>query len=161
MHRDPGPSRRAPHPARPAGLDVWSRTRITLRPRPRGVHLVTREVLDGLPDLARVRIGLVHLLLRHTSASLALNENASPEVRTDLETWFSHVVPDAWPGFGHTLEGGDDMPAHVKAVIVGESLTLPVGDGRLDLGTWQGIHLCEHRDDGGPRGITATLWGEE
>lgn len=139
---------------------IWSRARITLAARPRGVHLVTREVVQALPDLARVRVGLLHLLIRHTSASLALNENASPDVRTDLETWLSRAVPDDSPGFRHTLEGADDMPAHVKAVIVGASLTLPVEDGRLDLGTWQGIHLCEHRDRGGPRGITATLWGD-
>lgn len=139
---------------------VWERATITLRPRPRGVHLVTREVVEALPALARVRVGLLHLLIRHTSASLALNENASPDVRTDLESWMSTAVPDGWAGFRHTLEGPDDMPAHVKAVLVGASLTLPVGDGRLDLGTWQGVHLCEHRDDGGPRTLTATLWGE-
>jgi secondary thiamine-phosphate synthase enzyme len=139
---------------------MWARSQIRLEPRPRGVHLVTREVVRGVPELPRVRVGLLHLLIRHTSASLALNENASPDVRTDLEAWFSRAVPDGAPFFGHTLEGPDDMPAHVKAVLVGPSLTLPVADGRLDLGTWQGVHLCEHRDHGGPRTITATLWGE-
>lgn len=139
---------------------VWLRERITLRPRPRGVHLVTREVVEGLPGLAAVRVGVLHLFIRHTSASLALNENASPDVRADLEEWFGRAVPDGTPWFRHTLEGPDDMPAHVKAVLVGESLTLPVGEGRLDLGTWQGVYLCEHRDDGGPRTVTATVWGE-
>ena len=139
---------------------MWSRTTIALAPRPRGVHLVTHEVVESLPGLGRVGIGLLHLFIRHTSASLALNENASPEVRTDLEGWFSRAVRDGDPAFGHTLEGPDDMPAHVKAVLVGPSLTLPVSGGRLDLGTWQGVYLCEHRDSGGPRTLTATLWGE-
>ena len=140
---------------------VWSRRTVALRPRPRGVHLITRELVEALPDLGAVRIGLAHLFIRHTSASLALNENASPDVRSDLEAWFSSAVPDGWPAFRHTLEGADDMPAHVKAVIVGESLTLPVEGGRLDLGTWQGVYLCEHRDHGGARSITATVWGED
>ncbi len=139
---------------------MWARTRIILRPRPRGVHLITREVVDALADLARVEIGLLHLFIRHTSASLALNENASPDVRSDLEGWMSRAAPDGDPAFAHTLEGPDDMPAHVKAVIVGPSLTLPVARGGLDLGTWQGVYLCEHRDAGGPRTLTATLWGE-
>lgn len=139
---------------------MWARREIRLAPRPRGVHLVTGEVVRALPELASVRIGLLHLFIRHTSASLALNENASPDVRTDLEEWFTRAVPDGAPYFGHTLEGPDDMPAHVKAVIVGAALTLPVADGRLDLGTWQGVHLCEHRDDGGARALTATIWGD-
>ena len=139
---------------------MWRRADVTLRPRPRGVHLITREVVEALPGLADVRVGLAHLFIRHTSASLALNENASPDVRTDLESWFSSVVPAGWPGFDHTLEGPDDMPAHVKAVIVGPSLTLPVAGGRLSLGTWQGVYLCEHRDHGGPRSLTLTVWGD-
>ncbi len=140
---------------------MWSRATITLAPRRRGVHLVTAEVLEALPALARVEVGLLHLLIRHTSASLALNENASPDVRSDLEGWLSRAVRDGDPAFDHTLEGPDDMPAHVKAVLVGPSLSLPVTGGRLDLGTWQGLYLCEHRDDGGPRSLTATIWGEE
>jgi secondary thiamine-phosphate synthase enzyme len=107
-----------------------------------------------------MRVGLVHLLILHTSASLALNENASPDVRTDLTAWLDRAVPDGAPYFRHTLEGPDDMPAHVKSVLTGESLTLPVTGGRLALGTWQGVYLCEHRDGGGERSITATLWGE-
>ena len=140
---------------------MWSRATIALAPRPRGVHLVTAEVVEALPALARLQIGLLHLFIRHTSASLALNENASPEVRTDLEGWLSRAVRDGDPAFAHSLEGPDDMPAHVKAVLIGPSLCLPVSRGRLDLGTWQGVYLCEHRDDGGPRTVTATLWGED
>jgi secondary thiamine-phosphate synthase enzyme len=140
---------------------MWSSTRFALRPRPRGVHLVTREVVEAVPELARVRVGLLHLFIRHTSASLALNENASPDVRTDLEGWLSRAIPDGDPAYDHRLEGPDDMPAHVKAVLIGPSLSLPVTDGRLDLGTWQGIYLCEHRDHGGARTLTATLQGEE
>jgi secondary thiamine-phosphate synthase enzyme len=138
---------------------VWAQREITLRPRPRGFHLVTREVLEALPELGEVTVGLLHLHLRHTSASLTLNENASPDVRRDFETWFSDAVPErfAWT---HTLEGPDDMPAHVKASLLGPSLSLPVARGRLALGTWQGVYLCEHRDAGGPRSLVATLQGE-
>lgn len=121
---------------------------------------MTREVTDALPALRDLRVGLLHLFVNHTSASLALNENASPDVRADLETWFGRVVPDGAPYFRHTLEGPDDMPAHVKAVIVGAAITVPVADGRLELGTWQGVYLCEHRDQGGARSLTATAWGE-
>ena len=137
----------------------WSQREITLEPRARGVHLVTAEIVDALTELKNLRIGLAHLFIRHTSASLTLNENASPDVRRDLETWFNHAVPEdfAWT---HTLEGPDDMPAHVKAALMGSSLTLPISDGRLALGTWQGIYLCEHRDRGGARSLLATLSGE-
>jgi secondary thiamine-phosphate synthase enzyme len=138
---------------------VWAQREITLRPRPRGFHLVTREVLEALPEVGEVTVGLLHLHLRHTSASLTLNENASPDVRRDFETWFSEAVPErfAWT---HTLEGPDDIPAHVKASLLGPSLALPVARGRLALGTWQGVYLCEHRDAGGPRSLVATLQGE-
>jgi secondary thiamine-phosphate synthase enzyme len=117
-------------------------------------------VVDALPELGRFSIGLLHLLIRHTSASLALSENASPEVRHDFEAWFNEAVPERAPYWTHTLEGDDDMPAHVKAALLGPSLTLPVSDGRLALGTWQGIYLCEHRDRGGARTLLATAWGE-
>jgi secondary thiamine-phosphate synthase enzyme len=140
---------------------IWLQQEIVLTARPRGFHLVTREVLDGLPGLQRIGTGMLHLLIRHTSASLALNENASPEVRRDFETWFNRVVPERAPYWTHTLEGPDDMPAHVKAALLGPALTLPVASGRLALGTWQGIYLCEHRDRGGPRSLVATAWGEE
>lgn len=138
---------------------MWTQREIRLEPRPRGVHLVTREVVAALPELGEVRVGLCHLLLQHTSASLTLNENASPDVRADLRTWLDTVVPERFP-WTHTLEGADDMPAHVKAALTGPELTLPVRDGRLALGTWQGITLCEHRDHGGARTLVATVWGE-
>jgi secondary thiamine-phosphate synthase enzyme len=138
---------------------VWIQHELTLEARPRGCHLVTREVEDGLPELGDLRVGLCHLHLLHTSASLTLNENASPDVRRDLRSWLDAAVPEdfAWT---HTLEGPDDMPAHVKATLTGPSLTLPVARGRLALGTWQGIYLCEHRERGGPRSLVATLQGE-
>jgi secondary thiamine-phosphate synthase enzyme len=139
---------------------VWLQRPIRLRARPRGFHLVTGEVLEALPELGQLQVGLVHLLIQHTSASLALNENASPEVRRDFESWFGQAVPEGAPYWTHTLEGEDDMPAHIKAALLGPSLTLPVGAGRLSLGTWQGIYLCEHRDHGGPRSLIATVWGE-
>ena len=138
---------------------MWTQREIRLEPRPRGVHLVTREVVAALPELGEVRVGLCHLLLQHTSASLTLNENASPDVRVDLRSWLDTVVPERFP-WTHTLEGPDDMPAHVKAALTGPELTLPVRDGRLALGTWQGITLCEHRDHGGARTLVATVWGE-
>jgi secondary thiamine-phosphate synthase enzyme len=138
---------------------VWIQHELTLEPRPRGCHLVTREVVDALPELRELRVGLCHLLLLHTSASLTLNENASPDVRRDLRGWLDVAVPEdfAWT---HTSEGPDDMPAHVKATLTGPSLTLPVARGRLALGTWQGIYLCEHRERGGPRSMVATVQGE-
>lgn len=141
-------------------LTVWVQRTVELAARPRGFHLVTGEVLEALPELGRVEVGLLHLLIRHTSASLALNEDASPEVRRDFEAWFDRAVPEGAPYWTHTLEGPDDMPAHVKAALLGPSLTLPVRRGRLALGTWQGIYLCEHRDRGGPRSLVATLHGE-
>jgi secondary thiamine-phosphate synthase enzyme len=139
---------------------MWLQREIELQPRPRGFHLVTREVLAALPELRELQIGLLHLLIRHTSASLALNENASPDVRRDFETWFDQAVPEDAPIWTHTLEGSDDMPAHVKAALLGPTLTLPIGRGRLALGTWQGIYLCEHRDHGGPRSLVATAYGD-
>jgi secondary thiamine-phosphate synthase enzyme len=139
---------------------VWAQRHIDLAPRGRGFHLITREVLAALPELEGLEIGLLHLLLQHTSASLALNENASPEVRRDLERWFDEAVPERAAYWTHTLEGSDDMPAHVKASILGATLTLPIAGGRLALGIWQGIYLCEHRDHGGSRSIVATAWGE-
>jgi secondary thiamine-phosphate synthase enzyme len=139
---------------------MWVQHEIQLQPFPRGFHLVTREVEQGLPELREVRVGMANVFIQHTSASLTLNENASPDVRRDFETWFSRAVPDGADYFRHTLEGADDMPAHIKASLLGPSLTLPVRDGELALGTWQGIYLCEHRDQGGPRRLVLTLWGE-
>jgi secondary thiamine-phosphate synthase enzyme len=139
---------------------VWIQRRIELAPRSRGFHLVSREVTEAMPELAGLQVGLLHLLIQHTSASLALNEDASPEVRRDLESFFDAAVPERSALWTHTLEGSDDMPAHVKAVLIGPSLTLAIAAGRLALGTWQGIYLCEHRDRGGARSIVATAWGE-
>jgi secondary thiamine-phosphate synthase enzyme len=139
---------------------MWIQREITLDARPRGFHLVTREVVGALPELGDVSVGLLHLLIRHTSASLALNENASPDVRRDFESYFNAAVPEDAPYWTHTLEGADDMPAHIKASLLGPSLTLPISRGRLALGTWQGIYLCEHRDRGGARSVVATIFGD-
>ncbi|HEY1449543.1 MAG TPA: secondary thiamine-phosphate synthase enzyme YjbQ [Solirubrobacteraceae bacterium] len=139
---------------------MWAQGEIQLDPRRRGFHLVTREVLAAVPRIAEVEVGLLHLFIRHTSASLTLNENASPDVRVDFESYFNTAVPEDAAYWTHTLEGADDMPAHIKSSLLGPSLTIPVAGGRLALGTWQGIYLCEHRDRGGPRSLVATLWGE-
>ena len=121
---------------------------------------MTDEVVSALPELREIGVGLAHVFIRHTSASLTLNENASPDVRRDFESWANAAVPEDASYWTHTLEGADDMPAHVKASLLGPSLTLPVARGRLALGTWQGIYLCEHRDRGGSRSLLVTLWGE-
>jgi secondary thiamine-phosphate synthase enzyme len=139
---------------------MWIQREITLRPRPRGFHLVTGEIESAVPELRELRVGLAHLFIRHTSASLTLNENASPDVRDDFEAWFDAAVPEDAPYWTHTIEGPDDMPAHIKASVLGPSLSLPVRDGRLALGTWQGVYLCEHRERGGPRSVMVTLVGE-
>lgn len=133
-------------------------TQITLRPYGRGIHLVTGDIVHSLPQLPRK--GILNLLIKHTSAALALNENADPDVRADLNTIFDRLVPENAPYYLHTFEGPDDMPAHAKAVIVGPSITIPITDGRLNLGTWQGIYLCEFRNHGGARSIVATVIGE-
>ncbi len=140
---------------------VWIQKQISLRARPRGFHLVTSEIVDDMPELGALSVGIATLFMQHTSASLTLNENASPDVRRDFGAWFDDAVPDGWPEFAHTLEGPDDMPAHIKASLLGSSLTIPVSHGRLALGTWQGIYLCEHRDHGGSRSVVITAFGEE
>ena len=139
---------------------IWVQKEVRLEQRPRGFHLVTREVEDAMPELRQIRAGLAHVFIRHTSASLTLNENASADVRRDFESWFDEAVPEDAPYWTHTLEGPDDMPAHVKASLMGSSVTLPVRDGAFAVGTWQGIYLCEHRDSGGPRRLTVTAFGE-
>ena len=139
---------------------MWVQHEISLEARPRGFHLITREVERGLPELASMQVGLAHLMLQHTSASLTVNENASPAVRDDFRSWVDDVVPEDAPYWTHTLEGPDDMPAHIKASVTGQDLTLPVRDGEFALGTWQGIYLCEHRDSGGSRRVVVTLNGE-
>jgi secondary thiamine-phosphate synthase enzyme len=139
---------------------MWQQTLITLRARPRGFHLVTDEIVAGLRELRECRIGLLHVWLQHTSASLTVNENADPAVRRDFERFFNRLVPQGRDGYEHDDEGPDDLPAHFKASLLGCQLTLPVTNGRLALGTWQGIYLGEHRDAGGPRKVLVTLQGE-
>ena len=139
---------------------AWFQKEISLRPRSRGFHLVTDEITAQLPELRDFRVGLAHVFILHTSAALALNENADPTVRRDMEAFFNRLVPEETPYFVHTIEGPDDMPAHVKAVLLGSSVTVPVRDGRLRLGTWQGIYLCEHRNRGGARRLVVTIHGE-
>jgi secondary thiamine-phosphate synthase enzyme len=139
---------------------VWIQRQLDLVARPRGFHLITDEVIGALPELRRIQVGLLHLLIQHTSASLALNEDASPAVRHDFESWFNAAVPEQAPFWTHRLEGTDDMPAHIKAALLGPSLTLPIAAGRLALGTWQGLYLCEHRNCGGARSLLATAWGQ-
>ncbi len=139
---------------------MWKQKTVTIRAKGRGFHLVTRELVEQLPELAVFRIGLVHLFIQHTSASLTINENADPGVRRDMEAHFNHFVPENQPYYAHTLEGPDDMPAHIKASTLGSSLSIPIRDGELALGVWQGIYLGEHRDHGGDRRIIVTLHGE-
>jgi secondary thiamine-phosphate synthase enzyme len=138
---------------------VWIQREIKLGARPRGIHLIDREVGSALPEIAEVETGVLHLHLLHTSAGLTITENASPEVRTDLESWLDRVVPEGSEHWRHTLEGDDDMPAHVKSMLTGVSLTIPIARGLLALGTWQGICLCEFRDRGGSRRVLATIQG--
>ena len=139
---------------------MWIQKKLTLKPRPRGFHLVTQEIVAQLPELAGVGTGLVHFFLLHTSASLSLNENADPSVRHDFESYFNRAVPEKAAYFTHTLEGPDDMPAHIKSSLLGAGVMLPVSAGRLLVGTWQGLYLGEHRDRAGARSLVATLNGE-
>ena len=140
---------------------IWVQRDVRLDPVPRGFHLVTREVERGVPELEEIGVGLAHVFIRHASASLTLNENASADVRRDFESWFNEAVPEDASYWTHTVEGPDDMPAHIKASLLGPSVTVPVRDGSFALGTWQGIYLCEHRDSGGSRTVTVTAFGEE
>lgn len=139
---------------------MWQQNEIRLRARPRGFHLITDEILAALPSLADVEVGLLHLFLQHTSAALTINENADPTVRGDFERWFNQAVPECAPYFRHVDEGSEDMPAHIKSSLLGCVVSIPVGHGQLQLGTWQGIYLCEHRNHGGPRRVIATLQGQ-
>jgi secondary thiamine-phosphate synthase enzyme len=133
---------------------------ITLRERKRGFHLITGEVLHALPQISEVKTGLCQVFIQHTSASLTINENADPTVRKDFEMFFSKTVQENDPGYQHDYEGADDMPAHLKASLLGSSVTIPITNGSLALGTWQGIYLCEHRNHGGARTLVVTVWGE-
>ncbi len=137
----------------------WHQRTIVINPFSRGFHLITDEILPALPEMRDLQIGLLHLFLQHTSASLSINENADPDVPLDLESAFSAIAPEDFP-YRHTCEGPDDMPAHVKGAMLGCELTIPIRDGQLRLGTWQGIYLCEHRNCAGRRQLIATLWGE-
>jgi secondary thiamine-phosphate synthase enzyme len=138
----------------------WIQRTITLPEAARGFHLITREIVTAVPELAQIRTGLLHVFIQHTSASLTINENADPDVPADLESSFAAIAPEDFP-YRHTCEGPDDMPAHVKAALLGSSVSVPIAGGKLCLGTWQGIHLCEHRRRGGRRRIILTIWGEE
>ena len=137
---------------------MWKQVEFDLQSRRRGFHLITGEILRNLPPLPEV--GLLHLFIKHTSAGLSINENADPDVRMDMESIFNHLVKEREPYYQHTLEGNDDMPAHAKSSIIGTSVTIPITNGRLNLGTWQGIYLCEFRNYGGNRRMVATISGE-
>jgi secondary thiamine-phosphate synthase enzyme len=138
----------------------WIQTEITLPAKERGIHLVSGEVLRELPELDEIEVGLLQLFIQHTSASLSINENAAPAVRRDLERHLNEMVPEGQPYYEHTVEGPDDMPAHIKAALLDTSLTIPIRNGSLAFGTWQGIYLNEHRNHGGPRTLVATAYGE-
>jgi secondary thiamine-phosphate synthase enzyme len=138
---------------------MWIQQTFQLPAVSRGFHLITRHVVDAVPEIRDLDVGMMHVFLQHTSASLTINENADPDVRIDFETAVNHIVPENLP-YVHTLEGPDDMPAHVKASMMGSSVTVPIGGGKLLLGTWQGIYLCEHRDRGGRRRVVVTISGE-
>lgn len=148
-----------PHPSALLIMD-WFQKEIRLSPKSRGFHLVTREVVEQVPEIGRFSIGLAHIFIQHTSASLCINENADPTVRADMERHFNQLAPENDPYFEHTAEGPDDMPAHIKAVLLGSSVTIPITNGRLNLGIWQGIYLCEHRNRGGGRRLVITLQGK-
>lgn len=138
----------------------WYPFSITLKPRSRGFHLITHEVVPQLePALSSLQVGLAHFFLQHTSAALTINENADPDVRVDFESHFNRMIPENAPWYTHTLEGPDDLPAHLKSSVLGCSLMIPIRQGRLALGTWQGIYLCEHRNHGGSRQLLVTLHG--
>ena len=139
---------------------MWFQIQLQLQAKPRGFHLVTREIVSQLPELEQLDIGLAHIFLQHTSAALAINENADADVRRDLESYFSKCVPENEAYFRHTLEGPDDMPAHIKTVILGNSLSIPIRNGQLALGIWQGIYLCEHRNHASKRSLIVTLNGK-
>ena len=139
---------------------MWIQKEIQLKPRPRGFHLVTEELLRRLPELRDLRTGMMNIFIMHTSASLTISENADPTVRLDFESYFNHAVPEDESYYLHQDEGADDLPAHLKSSLLGSSLNIPVTNGQLKLGTWQGIYLCEHRNHGGSRHIVVTVQGE-
>jgi len=136
---------------------MWAQQELLLSAKKRGFHLITQEILNALPMLNTVECGLLHLFIKHTSASLTISENADPTVRQDLESHFNHFVPERAPYYRHDYEGDDDMPAHIKNCLLGSSISIPITKGKLNLGTWQGIYLCEHRNQGGRRWLVATI----
>jgi secondary thiamine-phosphate synthase enzyme len=139
----------------------WHQTSIKLKAQNRGFHLITNEIIDSIPELEKFTYGLAHLFIQHTSASLTINENADPDVRTDFESHLNHIIPENAPYYVHTCEGPDDMPAHLKSSILGNNLTIPITNGKLNLGLWQGIYLCEHRNIAHRRNIIITLNGDK
>jgi secondary thiamine-phosphate synthase enzyme len=139
----------------------WYQKEISLKSRGRGFHLVTDEVVNHLPELKEFKTGLMHILIKHTSASITLNENYDPDVRSDMEKYFNRTVKEGEPWYEHNSEGSDDMPAHIKSTLIGNSLTIPITNGKLNLGTWQGIYLCEHRNHAGSRSVVVTVLGDE
>jgi secondary thiamine-phosphate synthase enzyme len=139
----------------------WFQKEITLKPRGRGFHLITDEVMGQIPEIKKIKTGLMHILIKHTSASITLNENFDPDVRSDMEKYFNRAVKENEPWYEHNSEGADDMPAHIKSTLIGNSLTIPITNGKLNLGTWQGIYLCEHRNRAGSRSVVVTVLGDE
>lgn len=139
---------------------MWIQKEITLKPRSRGFHLITDEVAQAMDDIKNIKTGLLSVFIKHTSASLTINENADPTVRNDFESFFNRAVPENEPYYQHIFEGSDDLPAHLKSSILGPSVQIPISDGRMNMGTWQGIYLCEHRNHGGSRRIVITAHGE-
>lgn len=139
---------------------MWHQTKITLSPKSRGYHIITDEVLAKVPEIQQVKTGIAHIFIQHTSASLTINENADPSVRRDFLSHFKRMVPEDTAMYEHTLEGPDDMTSHIKSSLLGSSLSIPITNGKLNLGTWQGIYLCEHRNNGGSRNLVVTLHGE-
>ncbi|MDP3150208.1 MAG: secondary thiamine-phosphate synthase enzyme YjbQ [Ignavibacteria bacterium] len=140
---------------------MWFQKEIRLQQKKRGFHLITNEILNQVPEIRKISVGLMHVFIQHTSASLTINENVDPDVRIDMESHFNKIAPENAPYYVHTTEGSDDMPAHIKASLLGFSITIPITKGRLNLGTWQGIYLCEHRNYGGARSLVITVNGEE
>ncbi len=138
---------------------MWIQKTIALSPKSRGFHIITNDVLENIPELKDLKTGILHLFIKHTSASLTINENADPTVRTDFESHFNMLAPENQSYYQHTFEGSDDIPAHLKASLLGSSVSIPITDGRLNLGTWQGIYLCEHRNHGSDRKLIVTIQG--
>ena len=139
---------------------MWIQKEISLNPKPRGFHLITNEIIQNIQEIGDISIGTMEIFIKHTSASLTINEDADPTVRDDFESHFNQIIPENAPYYKHTIEGPDDMPAHLKSSILGSSVTIPITNGTLNLGTWQGIYLCEHRSQGGSRSVVLTLTGK-